>query len=485
MRFDIYKILSFALILVVQGVSYAQTCPDVFGDLNGSSYIYSSGGSNPNYSCLQDGGDINIKAINNQVQIKIEDNTVVVWDVSSVNLTSVTESNGGLTIDKYGIDLIIGANARLYIYGDFTMNHLSSIQIEETGLLTVQGNFYTNSMISPTIIIKGDQATGGVPLENINGETHNTNLHVTDSAFFNFTNVFTDDAKTQTGNHNKIYVEDYVYVEEFDDSKSKNELIDAYLRTVVDGYDDFPENYFGCFCLENKSTYRNFVDFIDTILGGNNFEPIDGENNSDFFGGIDKSQKPPISVPDLPVELTYFNAFIQTITVVLEWETASEQNASHFDVQRSSDQQNWTTIGTVNAQGNSNVAVEYEFIDEAPLSKAYYRLHQVDFDGLNEFFGPLYVTTTSVSEEFEVTLMPNNIVNGEKVNFRLSGGIPASMMSASMYDGTGRMLQSEEIELKQSATYTSLHLTSEMKPGVYYVVFRNGKSIARKRLIVR
>ncbi|WP_281615359.1 T9SS type A sorting domain-containing protein [Flammeovirga sp. SubArs3] len=482
MRFDIYKILSFALILVVQGVSYAQTCPDVFGDIdqNTATDFQTDGNRQGSFDCKLEGGDIEITAKGDNRTITVKANTIVVWDVDNVFLTSerdiIPDDNGNQTeIDKYGITLNIEDGAILYILGNLKLNFKSVINIASTGQLVIDGDFNTDGGIYPIINISNDQILGDdIPAirdPDNNSILHYLNLHIKGNGYFGFTSG-TSGFTSGSEFISRIYIEgNTVDSNELNTSVTTEEQIENYLNQ---------QDWFK----ELNGFWQWIATLYYNIALRDNFPGINGESNEEFRKGLTGGQ-PSVELPDLPVELTYFNAFIENKTVALEWETASEQNASHFDVQRSADQQNWTTIGMVNAQGNSNVAVEYEFIDEAPLSKAYYRLHQVDFDGLNEFFGPLYVTTTSVSEEFEVTLMPNNIVNGEEVHFRLSGGIPASMMSASMYDGTGRMLQSEEIELKQSATFTSLHLPSEMKPGVYYVVFRNGKSIARKRLIVR
>lgn len=66
----------------------------------------------------------------------------------------------------------------------------------------------------------------------------------------------------------------------------------------------------------------------------------------------------------------------------LTWQTATEQNSSLFNIERSTNgQTNWKTIGTVKAAGNSQTTRDYQYTDEAPLSISYYRLRSVDFDG--------------------------------------------------------------------------------------------------------
>lgn len=84
----------------------------------------------------------------------------------------------------------------------------------------------------------------------------------------------------------------------------------------------------------------------------------------------------------LPTEWTTFTAKQNNGQNLLTWQTVTEKNADHFDIQRASNPQaHWQTIGTVKTTGNSQAMNEYEFVDDTPLSISYYRLRSVDFDG--------------------------------------------------------------------------------------------------------
>ncbi|ANQ50137.1 T9SS type A sorting domain-containing protein [Flammeovirga sp. MY04] len=189
---------------------------------------------------------------------------------------------------------------------------------------------------------------------------------------------------------------------------------------------------------------------------------------------------------DLPVELTYFNASINTIEVILAWETATEINASHFLVQRSTDKTNWSTIGKVEANGNTNFAIEYKFIDNSPLSHAYYRLHQFDFDGQNEIFGPVEVHMNSNNlSGFDVVLMPNSILPSQDLRTSISGLNINSAVQIQLYDGNGRGLYTEQFEASAVNLFKEFKLPLNLQPGVYYMVFQNGAEVKRKRLVIK
>jgi hypothetical protein len=84
----------------------------------------------------------------------------------------------------------------------------------------------------------------------------------------------------------------------------------------------------------------------------------------------------------LPVILVGFNAELGKNTVYLSWTTEEEINSDHFSIERSADGAKWSSIGTVAAQGVSDIPVNYSFTDISPLTGInYYRLEMVDRDG--------------------------------------------------------------------------------------------------------
>lgn len=94
----------------------------------------------------------------------------------------------------------------------------------------------------------------------------------------------------------------------------------------------------------------------------------------------------------LPVTFGEFTVKPVNCTALLQWTTLTEQNNSHFNVERSRDRVNFTTIARVGAAGNSNTEKKYEFKDESPLSgRSYYRVTQVDFDGKNSSTQPVRI----------------------------------------------------------------------------------------------
>jgi len=102
-----------------------------------------------------------------------------------------------------------------------------------------------------------------------------------------------------------------------------------------------------------------------------------------------------ISEPiSLPVELTQFEVSSYPQWNVIKWTTASENNSSHFDLESSTDGENWRKIITKFAAGNSTEEIKYSYIDYNLNPLVYYRLQQFDIDGVFKTYGPILVTKT-------------------------------------------------------------------------------------------
>lgn len=89
----------------------------------------------------------------------------------------------------------------------------------------------------------------------------------------------------------------------------------------------------------------------------------------------------------LPVELLSLTATGLSKSILVQWATVSELNNDYFNIQRSTDAENWFTIGQSDGQGTTNYRNDYFHEDRNVVSNVdyYYRLEQVDFDGTRQY----------------------------------------------------------------------------------------------------
>jgi hypothetical protein len=124
----------------------------------------------------------------------------------------------------------------------------------------------------------------------------------------------------------------------------------------------------------------------------------------------------------LPVELVSFYSSSDEESNIIWWQTATERNSDYFILERSTNGFNWTEISRLQAAGNSNTLIDYQFIDKTFTEQiSYYRLIQYDFDGLSETFGP--ISGFNSSKKFDSQVINIYNLNGQEVDDDYKGFI--------------------------------------------------------------
>ncbi len=164
----------------------------------------------------------------------------------------------------------------------------------------------------------------------------------------------------------------------------------------------------------------------------------------------------------LPVELVSFSAKKISNDVLLEWETASELNNSHFEVLRSSDALNWSKIGRVEGNGTKQGYSKYSFNDQSAnrAKRYYYKLKQIDFDGKFEYSEIKSVTYDNIVSSTEFGIYPNPARNTISINYNKDLN---QDMELRIVDVTGKIISiqqefnlSDKVDIShlQNGTYT-------------------------------
>lgn len=139
-------------------------------------------------------------------------------------------------------------------------------------------------------------------------------------------------------------------------------------------------------------------------LGTVSIEVIANDGN----GGTVAANFDIVAGTTLPVSLNEYNAKLLTDgTVMLSWDTFSEQNNDYFEVSRSTDGQNFAVIGAIKGKGNSNQRNLYNYLDKTPKSgNNYYKLVQVDLDEKRKELG-IRSAKVTLANEPKITVYPN------------------------------------------------------------------------------
>ena len=150
----------------------------------------------------------------------------------------------------------------------------------------------------------------------------------------------------------------------------------------------------------------------------------------------------------LPVELTHFATNCLGETVLIQWTTASELNASHYILQNSRDGFIWSDVTQIEASGTTNQVSNYSFEDRNVGALTYYRLVQVDNDGQEALYGPI-----SVNCQFDKNSMrvyPNPTSDNFTVYIQTNENFVGAVVE--LLDMSGRVILSQGADLNNGST---------------------------------
>ena len=211
---------------------------------------------------------------------------------------------------------------------------------------------------------------------------------------------------------------------------------------------------------ELAGTYSTFVE----LNAGEDYviKSVNVQGFSWFNGGGDNANP-------LPVELISFNGLCEDNKTTLSWQTASEFHSAYFEVQKSTDGENWRVINTQNAAGNSTELLSYQAIDNSSTEQnGYYRLVQVDENGEENVYDPIFIgcneTTSSIKtypnpsdNSFQVVINDKNLIG--KATFE-------------MVDTKGTIINSREVVISEGVNM--ILINQNVDAGVYYIKITNG-----------
>lgn len=169
----------------------------------------------------------------------------------------------------------------------------------------------------------------------------------------------------------------------------------------------------------------------------------------------------------LPIELVTFNAFCQNNgNTLINWKTAAEVNALKFEIQKSNNGTDYTTIASVNAQypygGN------YSYTDNSKNTGiVYYRLKMIDKDGSFKY-SPIQdvgfdkcngIKTQIYAYEKNIVLNINSDKN-QKLKFEL-------------IDVLGRVIMNKFIDISEGGNV--FQYTTDAAQSIYFVKLTDEK----------
>jgi hypothetical protein len=185
--------------------------------------------------------------------------------------------------------------------------------------------------------------------------------------------------------------------------------------------------------------------------------------------GVTGYQQYAIGLSDLalPVSLTSFVGTRTATGNLLSWVSSSEENFSHYELQRSTDSRNWMQIARINGTGGNFIRT-YSHLDQKATGLNYYRLNMVDRDGSSKFS---HIVILKGNEPVSGGLTAAYHPGMQHVILQNNGGAFDAGTQARVIDINGRVLT------QQIIGSTNIHhlKTGRLASGIYMVQVQQGK----------
>ncbi|MBI3233783.1 MAG: T9SS type A sorting domain-containing protein, partial [Bacteroidetes bacterium] len=190
------------------------------------------------------------------------------------------------------------------------------------------------------------------------------------------------------------------------------------------------------------------------------------------------------NVQPLPVSLITFTASKKANEVVLNWQTASEFNTSHFNILRSLGNTDFVKIGQMAAAGNSIQNIYYGFEDIEALNmyngqSIYYQLEVVDVDG-KVTYSSIQLVITAVGMKIN-HIYPQPAADQVNIQLNMPTEGPVTI---GLIDMTGKNVMTQTNQYNQGNQVINLK-TLGLSQGIYILKIDNGSEVTQTKLFIK
>jgi Secretion system C-terminal sorting domain len=188
-----------------------------------------------------------------------------------------------------------------------------------------------------------------------------------------------------------------------------------------------------------------------------------------------------VSTP-LPIKIIYFKAKRVGEFVKLEWQTSSEIDASHFEIERSIDAKAFEKIG----QLTINESKKYEFQDQTPPLGVggLYRLKLIDLYGKFAYSKIIYIANEALTGFQNLSglgtvgnFYPNPSIDNF-ANIDIFSNEKSEWIISNI-DVTGKILKTESKILEKGLNKITIH---GIEKGINIIKFENDKNTVIRKL---
>lgn len=176
------------------------------------------------------------------------------------------------------------------------------------------------------------------------------------------------------------------------------------------------------------------------------------------------------SLNALPVELNNFEVAPHGDKVIINWQTTSEINTSHFAVERSTNGVDFDLVKYTRSHGGINTTANYQLEDSNPFfGWNYYRLKMIDLDGSYEYSA---VEAIKFKANTSIIAYPNPV---RDVLFLQDTEWIESAVKVEIFNRNAVRIYEEDISLDGGHLQLNINQINEFPSGYYIVKITGSK----------
>lgn len=166
----------------------------------------------------------------------------------------------------------------------------------------------------------------------------------------------------------------------------------------------------------------------------------------------------------LSANLKYFSAWKTPEGNILKWVSLQEYGNGRFEIQRSVDNINYSTIGHIAGNLNSQTEKRYQFLDASPITRCYYRLKMVNTNGKFNYSSIIQVNRSNISNP--QILFNNNVT--DVLNLQIAD-LQSRELSVTIIDNSGRNIKAQNVKINSGENNIKIN-TGPIPAGLYYLI---------------
>lgn len=183
----------------------------------------------------------------------------------------------------------------------------------------------------------------------------------------------------------------------------------------------------------------------------------------------------------LAVKLLNFSASLSNKKAQLNWQTSQESGTSHFEIQKSTDGNNFEPIATITAKGNS--INTYQFNDDLFMSLSntvFYRIKMVEIDGSFKYSPVTTLKLTNAENKNSVKAWPMPFVSQLNVEYNSETN---EEIKITIRNVNGAVILSSTSFVKKGNNIITINQAQSKPSGTYLLTISNGSKSETVKVI--